>query len=215
MVLNKLQEKYDAMPKFVIQQTKKFNIPIWTYDLQSYVDNDAIADYIVSQKHTLNYNTAWKDAGDILHNWHTNLIDRNDNTNPDLEKLFKIATQKVSKIWGYTDNYETMYSFLLEHYLLSIYNQNDYIDWHDHGISAYSASYYARVPANSSNIIFENEKQELEVEVKSGMLVLFPGNARHRTYPSQHQGDRIVVTMNFFKDRLINKIKKEIMDENR
>lgn len=205
MSLNKLKEKYESSPKFLVTQTKQHTIPIWTYDLQSQVDHDAIADYIISQRNTFKYHDSWEEAGDILHNWHSSLLPRNKNKNPDLENLFDIATQKVYNLWGTTSIYQKNYSFVLLQYLLVIYNKNDYIDWHEHGVSEFSASYYARVPENSSNIIFENGTENLEIVVKPGMLVLFPGNAKHKTDPSQHEGDRIIVTMNFWKDKLVDK----------
>lgn len=205
MSLNKLKAKYESSPKFVVTQTKQHTLPIWSYDLQSLVDLDAIEEHIVSQRQNFNYDKSWQEAGGILHNWHSELFPRDANTNVALEKLFEITTQKVSNIWGTTNIYQHHYSFVLFQYLFAIYNKNDFIEWHDHGITEFGAAFYVKVPENSSNIIFEDDKQNLEITVKPGMLIVFPGNARHKTDPSQHEGDRIIITMNFWKDKLIPK----------
>jgi len=203
MFYNKLQAKIENNPQYFVQQVKQYKLPIWEYDLRPHVNNQGIVDYVLSKKHLLKYKENWEEAGDILHNWHSPMIPKSQNTNIDMAKLFDVATEKVSKIWGTTDKWQKSYDFVLLHYLLSIYNTDDFIAWHDHGVSEFSASYYAKVPENSAGIVFENGKNTLEINVKEGMLLIFPGNAIHKTNPSQHVGDRIVVTMNFWKDKIV------------
>lgn len=203
MFNDKLKQKLEIVPKFEITQKKSSIQPIWNYDFTNLVDNEEILSCINENKNNLQYNNDWLKEGAVLHAKNSGILLRHQNQDLQLEKLFKQAEQKAEKIWHKLSEWHSAYTFLLQQYLFTIYSTNQYIDWHDHGITDLVATYYVKVPKKSSNIIFlEDDRKEFQIEVKEGMCLFFPGSAIHKINPSKHEGERIIVTMNFWRDSL-------------
>ena len=69
---------------------------------------------------------------------------------------------------------------------------------HIHRNSFYSGAIYPDLEDNSANIIFENNNQIFEVDIKSNYLYLFPSNLLHYTEENK-SNKRIVLSFNAFK----------------
>jgi hypothetical protein len=63
------------------------------------------------------------------------------------------------------------------------------------------------VPKNSSPLCFKHDgpKDNSDcINVKTGNLVIFPGELLHYVPKSLHEGERISISMNLFKNSKIN-----------
>lgn len=209
-IYKKLKSKVESFPYGNVKQSNLVTYPIWIYDFSDLVNNDKLLSCIFEHQTLMDYKHNWPESGNIFHCRHTPLLYPIENKNENLKELFLRAEQKVSEIWEQLGPYHKAYTFLLQQYLFSIYQKDEYIEWHAHGITELVGTYYAKVPAGSSNIIFlDANHKEFEIKVKEGMCIFFPGKAVHKINPSQHEGERIIITMNFWFNYLKNEFKKQ------
>ena len=82
------------------------------------------------------------------------------------------------------------------------YKSNDYAVEHDHWPSLWSFVYYLKVPKGASGLFFSELEDGIEIDVKSGLLVLFDGNLKHSVKPGVFKGYRYVVSGNI-KEKIV------------
>ena len=98
----------------------------------------------------------------------------------------------------------------------NVYNEGDFIDFHNHSPIAITVSFYLKKPKNSGDIVFENPLETLlkhqpidysnidnygswfshKVNVEEGDVVMFPGYLKHKTTPNQSNDTRIIIGAN-------------------
>lgn len=76
----------------------------------------------------------------------------------------------------------------------AIYKEGHYTLPHEHDPAVYSWVYYLKVDEHSSPLVFDNN--ELILNVKDDLLVLFPGNVTHMVPKQTGGGDRLVLAGN-------------------
>ena len=92
------------------------------------------------------------------------------------------------------DFYDTSGPLLPSGFWVAQYDEGEYARNHHHYPADWSAVYYIDVDERSAPIIFEDD---VSVAPKSGMMVLFPGNMRHRV--PKTDSPRTVAAMNLVK----------------
>jgi len=97
---------------------------------------------------------------------------------------------------------------------LNIYNQNDFQEFHHHAGHQFSAVYYVKTPADSSQIIFESPlapdmkplpitlhsaitDQRAKYSVTEGQCIVFRSNIRHCVPNHPSNEERISLAFNF------------------
>jgi hypothetical protein len=116
------------------------------------------------------------------------------------QPLAEIITKEIVKIsskhyhrpdikWRLNSMWGASYSYL------------DSADLHDHYPATWSCVYYVDVPPKSSPLIFPSPK--ITIKPWDGLLVIFPGNMSHLVPTSHSQEPRVVISANFYIDKLL------------
>ena len=199
---NKL--KLESDPKYTVTQTFIKSLPIWVFDLSTEINSDFIADLVLSYKQNSNDRKYWE-ASSVLSSWSSDPLSSENNTLPELNNFLKIINSKLKIVHEQNYNYSKTYkNYKLDHYWFVVYESNDYGKLHNHGIAEMSAVYYARTPDNFAVLSFTDNDKTLDIPVKEGILVVFPGETYHSVPATVHDRERIVVSMNFAKGDLID-----------
>lgn len=201
-MFTKLKQKLELSPKYTITQTKEFTFPVYEIDLSNEVDCDQISESCKKFRQTYKHTGADYEGKQALKTWVSNYLNPESFSWPELDPLFESTNKRISKLWG-SVTYQDWYTYCLDQYWIGVYERDDYAAFHTHGSSEFSTVFYVEVPKNSSPIVFENTSGNLEIPIKQGMLLIFPGNASHGVYKSQHEGQRIIISSNYIKKSLI------------
>ena len=105
--------------------------------------------------------------------------------------------------------YSNKFQWMISNSWLSLFKKGNYGHVHEHGTSTISGVYYYQTnekdgklffrapnPYYQSNNIWQNFKQELIVEPKQGLLILFPGWLDHGIQTNETNHDRISLSFN-------------------
>lgn len=192
--LKKLKQRVEAKPKHIITQPQSLRFEIHTLDLNSEIDPNYIASlcktYLEeSSKEKLGYVNAKS----------SEYIKLSRNSFAGFENLFSVVESKIKPIW------KLPYTYLIDHFWFTIYNNGDSSDIHDHGWVDLACVYYASVPDGSAPLVIPTIGSEISIIPKQGMLVVMPGKCEHLVPTSEHDGERIIVAMNIVRDKLLGK----------
>jgi hypothetical protein len=198
--LEKLHQKMSLFPYKTIKQTITKDQSIYVFDLSKDIDCELISKLCKEGKQNIVENKRDTSLENVVHSWSTDYIENQKVEKPFLD-LFNIVEKRVEQIYK-------NYTYCVDHFWYVIYHTNDSAIPHAHGNCDIASVFYPYVPKNSSPICFmpninENEKSQC-IDVKTGNLVVFPGELIHFVPNSLHDGDRISISMNLFKK---NKIK--------
>lgn len=190
--LKKLKERKELTPKhsFMQPQTSKFNI--YMFDLNSEVDSEYIAGLCKSYIEE-NFN---EKLGNVNAK-SSEYIKLKRNSFVGFENLFNVVKSKIKPIWGLP------YTYIIDHFWFSIYNNGDSSDLHNHGGTDLACVYYASVPEDSAPLVIPTTGTEISIAPKQGMLVVMPGRCDHLVPKSEHSGERIIVAMNIIRENLL------------
>ncbi len=198
--LENLQKKMSLFPYKTIKQTITKDQNIYVFDLSAQVDCELISRLCIEGKKNTVSNTRDQTLEHIVRSWSTDYIKNQQVDKPFLD-LFDIVEKHVEQI--YKD-----YTYCVDHFWYVIYNHNDSAIPHAHGHCDVASVFYPHVSKNSAPICFmpnSSEKDKSEcIDVKTGYLVIFPGELVHFVPNSQHDGERISMSINLFRK---NKIK--------
>lgn len=140
-------------------------------------------------------------------------IKRDLNLDPSFIELTEFINKEAGTYWnrlGYSKSGKPgVYEMWVNRY-----EQESFIDMHNHSPIHMTASFYLQHPTNGGNIIFEHPNAillkhqpydfdqmryksfEQEITVKTGMLIIFPGYINHKTQPNLSNEDRIIIGSN-------------------
>ncbi len=107
------------------------------------------------------------------------------------KEIIKISSKHYSRPdikWRINSMWGASYSYL------------DSAELHDHYPATWSCVYYVDVSQRSSPLIFPSPK--VTIKPWNGLLVIFPGNISHLVPISRSREPRIVVSANFYVDKL-------------
>jgi hypothetical protein len=79
-----------------------------------------------------------------------------------------------------------------------VYKKNDYTDVHAHWPSVWSGSFYLDIPTDYAGTLFFPELEH-HIEPITGQLVLFSGSTLHGVKTIQSNGERLVVSFNYYE----------------
>ena len=116
---------------------------------------------------------------------------------PGFKHLANIVLDVCNKI---KKNKET--NFILHNLWGMKYKTNDYAIEHDHWPSVWSFVYYPKVPKGAPGLFFSELENGIEIDIKSGLLVLFDGSLKHSVKPGVFKGYRYVVSGNI-KEKIV------------
>lgn len=196
--LKKLKRKMELTPKFIVNQLQLFKNEVFIFDLNDEVDSNQVAEICHFYK-TEEFKE--KENKTALTSWRSDNYPVANNRMPKFQFLIDLVSQKLKPIWKHP------YTFVVDHYWFAIYNNGDYAVEHDHGQADLSCVYYVSVPENSAPLILPSKDGDVLINPKTGMLVVFPGKCSHKVPKSEHQGERIIISMNIFKDKFLGFIK--------
>lgn len=190
--MNKLKEKLEMTPKYVIDQDITIKSKVYTFDLNQHVDANQIAN---SCKEF--YSDAYKNKTEnILYGFKSIYFYPKQETLLGFEKLLETTTLKINQL-------SDRYTFLIHHFWFGLYGHGEGASKHHHGDADYTCVYYARVPPNSSPLEIHDKNTTLQIHPKTGMLVVMTGYCLHSVPESKHtDGERIIVAMNSFKEKI-------------
>jgi len=191
MVINKLKKRLSEEPFVKFSQTVA-PVSVFYFDLSLEVDNKKITEDILDYKKSNPHSRT-----SSIEAWHSSfkthlLTDK-------FNKLLSIIENKVSKCI----NHPNLSAKVFESWAIT-YKKGDSTDLHNHGISAMSSVYYAKVVKNSTPLLFKDGPSITPTE---NCLIIFPGYVYH-SVPEIQEDERIVFTANFtmVPDSYINKM---------
>lgn len=195
--MNRLKEKLENFPKFSFQQQSLINCNVFVFDLNHLIDPVQIANTCL--KYKIEANRAEGKQGQALyHTWRSKLFTA-ENAILEFSKLLEVCKDKANIVS------QSFYSYHIHEYLFALYNQGDFAIPHIHSNVDLVGVYYARYPKNSSPLVFSSTEQDVIITPTEGSLIIFPGQCLHSVPTSGHEGDRIIVSFNMFKDKLLHK----------
>ena len=201
--LQKLKEKTQLAPTYVVNQSIPF--PIYIFNLNDEVDPELISNACkFYQKPEYQENLT-----SVLTGWRSKYIPI-PNTIIELDNLIKSVTNKISLVWNHCKNHNSnldcsfrsdLYGFKIPHYWFNIYDKGAEAKTHSHMGIDLVAVYYASVPENSAPLILISQPNEITIDIKQGMLVLFSGFVSHKVPKTLHEtGQRISISFNVIRD---------------
>lgn len=190
--LKNFKEKLESKPKYTVKQIQSF--PVYVFDLSKDLDCDLITNICLSYKSS--NDEAKREA---VYAWHTPYLKRSKNFIPELEVHLDKIVSKIQKVYE-----KDFYTYFVDHYWFVVYDKNDFAIAHDHSPSDYVAVFYANVPDNSAPLVLTDISGNIEISVSTGMCVLFPGSVEHSVPKSNHEGNRVIISMNIIKGALKN-----------
>lgn len=123
-----------------------------------------------------------------------------------------IRLRSIMKYWDYPQNAPY---FIYNSWYNSHFRGGETLE-HNHALTHIVASCYIKVPEDSGNIIFRDPLHDIrsmephqhgsnpwiDMKVKTGDVVFFPGWLYHRVQPSNSDEERIVMTINIKIDEM-------------
>lgn len=82
-------------------------------------------------------------------------------------------------------------------YWFQQYEKGDYHGWHGHFGCMFSSVYYVDLPDGTAKTTFKVLDKEFQVDVKEGEILTFPSCFLHCSKPSQSDGVKTVIVVNF------------------
>lgn len=186
-------QKIETKPNVIMQQ-QIVVCPIYTFDLSTDIDSNEIVKICHQYKNELYEGKNGKSVY-ALYAWKSEFHLVRKNEMPKFNKLFEIVKEKIKEVWNFP------YSYRVDHFWFAIYNNGDHAEEHNHGIADYACVYYAAVPENSAPLIIPSINGDVKIFPKKGMLVVFPGQCLHSVPISEHDGERVIVSINILKDK--------------
>jgi len=193
----------ESQPKYQVTQKIEKTLPVWTFDLSDEVDNDSLVKFLLEIKRNTKVNPNWS-ATRVLKAWSSDSFSARDECSKELEPFFKVVESKleiINQIKYGKAKYYTGYK--LDHYWFVIYNAGNSGIPHTHGTIDMATVYYCKTPENSAPLCITNGDSKIEIPVKEGLLVVFPGDVEHSVPISNHEGERVVIAMNFLLSELV------------
>lgn len=123
--------------------------------------------------------------------------------------IYSFANTLISSV--YSSKHDVM---TLTNMWTTVYPQGAYVPQHIHDNSLLSGVFYANAPKKAGNIVFHDPSYiaktmfsrgpkkfpalptKHEIEVKDGLMIIFPGWLPHNTKPNESGEDRIIVSFN-------------------
>ena len=170
--------------------TVPFNLPVFTHIVPEYKQlnkylKQCIKDYRKSfpQSNTSNVQA-----------WHSG-YQTHANTNA-FDPLIDIALDKCYCISRDSFNAPIVkpYYFVLNNMWIAMYQKNDWTKLHAHFPSVFSLCYYVDVKDDCSPITFIGENDEINIQPKNGMLLIWNGMIPHKVAPTKKK--RTCICMN-------------------
>jgi hypothetical protein len=181
MDLKKLKQKSELIPD-IIPINRRVDIQIWKFDLTGEVDNQNLKDKILQYRKE--NPESWTSN---VYAWHTPF---KTHRHTDIFKdIVDLITQKSNSALVT----HQFYRYDVDECWAAIYEENDYTGPHKHLPNPYAFVYYVEADNNSSPLIFE---ENYIVHPKTGMLVVFSGDATHFVPKVTGNNRRIVIAGN-------------------
>lgn len=194
--LDKLKNKIDTKaikPEYTLKQETEYFI--YKFDLSNEIDADSIVKTIVSLKEKYpkpNFTNVFA--------WHTDFF-AHKKTN-EFDKLIEVIGKKV-KLVAEQSRAPGKFDVSCHESWAIIYDKIDNrAEWHTHGDADYSIAYYAKVPVESSPVVFKNMNlglnQDVDITTETNTLLVFPGHVLHKVPNLTNTDARIVFAANFY-----------------
>jgi hypothetical protein len=183
----------ELIPKAVVKQQRTIDSEVFVFDLNDEIDANEISDICRFYK-----TDEFKETKtESVYAWRSDYTYTLNNKMPKFQPLLNVVTERIKLIW------KMPYSFVIDHYWFAIYQNGDKAKEHDHGWTDAACVYYASTPDKSAPLVFPSIDGDVIIQPKQGMLVVFSGKCRHKVPKSEHDGERIIISMNVFKDKLL------------
>lgn len=194
--LEKLKFKMSLYPYKILAQTIVKQQPIYVFDISNQVDCEKLADACRQTKeiHKNNKKIKSKELDIVVRSWTSDYTPSANASDPFLN-LFSIVEKHMNNI-------DKKHNYYVDHFWCVVYEPNDSAIPHSHGEANFASVFYPHVPEESSPICFnygESNSEEECINVKTGNLIIFPGELIHFVPKSLHSGERMSISMNLFK----------------
>jgi len=171
-----------------------------------------VTEEILSIIGVLELENYWQRDNDTAKTSYKSDIETNIIKNKNLSVTENFIKSETQKYLYQTNNFIIDESIRIESSWINLFDQNDFIGWHDHGYQPNTCSgvFYASAPQGCGKIIFkspnpygitfpnrsDNYSNIISCEVKDNMLILFPSWLLHKVEPNRIKEKRISLAFN-------------------
>ena len=188
--------------------------PIEIYTAKYYKDMNFV--YSTLQPYLDEYNTIFNNnQGSMRGSGVCSYVERRDlHLDPAFSDVVDFLKEQCIAYWSLL-KYNPKYKPIIKEMWFNVYNNESFIDIHNHAPMTTTCSLYVQKLPNVGNIVFENPLStllkhqpyyidkdnyhtlfETEVEAQTGDLVMFPGWLNHKTLPNTSDKERIMIGAN-------------------
>lgn len=108
-----------------------------------------------------------------------------------IKSIIEDASEQVRQFFNYKNN-----DIRATNYWYQQYSKGDYHDWHYHGDSTFSCVYYVDLNKDNPKTTFRINRNEFEVEVSEGEVLIFPGFLEHTSKENNSDGVKTIISFN-------------------
>jgi hypothetical protein len=105
----------------------------------------------------------------------------------------KFLIENVAKQMGQYFNYENV---RMRNYWYQQYYKGDYHTWHAHGECSFACVYYVDLNKDNPKTSFRVNKNEFDVEINEGNVLIFPGFLEHTSKENISDGVKTIISFN-------------------
>jgi hypothetical protein len=107
-----------------------------------------------------------------------------------IEKVVLDVVEFVNKKFNYEEK------LTARNYWFQQYEYGDWHFWHIHKHSLFSCSYFIDLSSDNPKTSFELFGEEFEVDVKEGMVLIFPSFLKHCSKPNKSKHKKTILAFN-------------------
>jgi hypothetical protein len=105
--------------------------------------------------------------------------------------LIENASEQVGQYFNYGNK-----NVRMSNYWFQQYYKGDYHTWHTHGASSFSGVYYVDLNKDSPKTNFRINKNEFNVEINEGDVLIFPGFLEHTSKENISDSVKTIISFN-------------------
>ena len=168
---------------------KKPEIPFLIFEVKDHLTiKDKILDSIQKMgKHSIVY------QGQNIANsdWHL-AVNFNRRYYQYVAKVFDDTVDFLNKKFNYSEQEKAT----VANYWFQQYENGGMHDWHRHGVCSFSCCYYVDLSHDNPKTSFELFGETFEVDVKEGVVLIFPSFLKHCSKPNKSNHIKTIVSFN-------------------
>ena len=105
--------------------------------------------------------------------------------------LIENASEQVGQYFNYKNK-----NVRISNYWHQQYYKGDYHSWHTHGACSFSCVYYVDLNKHNPKTSFRINKNEFDIEINEGDVLIFPGFLEHTSKENISDGVKTIISFN-------------------